>query len=187
MSDINEKYSDEVEKLLEVGKEKEYLSYDDINLLLPPDLNSADDIEAILNVIEAEGILISDTDEKSIEIASGMLDSVHREIEDEGTSIPGNHLVFTGISAGTADPPPREIKGDHTHQITNSFLSKLIPVDQREWILGDMEEEYDIGFDANGTFRAKLWYYSQALSTVRLYMNRLKLIALLRKVLKLGS
>ena len=70
MSDINEKYSDEVEKLLEVGKEKEYLTYDDINRLLPPDLNSADDIEAILDVIGAEGISISDSDEKFIEVAS---------------------------------------------------------------------------------------------------------------------
>jgi RNA polymerase primary sigma factor len=70
LSDISEKYSDEVEKLLEVGKEKEYLTYDDINRLLPPDMNSADDIEAIFDVIGAEGISISDTDEKFIEAAA---------------------------------------------------------------------------------------------------------------------
>ncbi|HSB08866.1 MAG TPA: RNA polymerase sigma factor RpoD [Blastocatellia bacterium] len=70
MSDINEKYPDEVEKLLEVGKEKEYLTYDDINRLLPQDMNSADEIEAILDVIGAEGISISDTDEKFIEAAA---------------------------------------------------------------------------------------------------------------------
>ena len=64
MSEINEKYSGEVEKLLEVGKEKEYLTFDDINRLLPPDMNSADEIEAILDVIGAEGILISDTDQR---------------------------------------------------------------------------------------------------------------------------
>jgi len=70
LSDINEKYSDDVEKLLEVGKEKEYLTYDDINRLLPPDMNSAEEIEAILDVIGAEGISISDTDEKFIEAAA---------------------------------------------------------------------------------------------------------------------
>jgi RNA polymerase primary sigma factor len=70
LSDINEKYSDELVKLLEVGKEKDYLTYDDINRLLPPDMNSADDIEAILDVIGAEGISISDTDEKFIEAAA---------------------------------------------------------------------------------------------------------------------
>ena len=75
MSDINEKYSDEVEKLLEVGKEKEYLTYDDINRLLPPDMNSADEIEAILDVIGAEGISISDSDEKFIEAAASAIGS----------------------------------------------------------------------------------------------------------------
>src|SRR5512132_4278802 len=68
---INEKYSDEVEKLLEMGKEKEYLTFDDINRLLPPELNSADDIEAIFDVIGAEGISISENDEKFIEVAAG--------------------------------------------------------------------------------------------------------------------
>ncbi|MFL6215293.1 MAG: RNA polymerase sigma factor RpoD [Blastocatellia bacterium] len=71
MSDLNEKYSDEVEKLLEMGKEKEYLTFDDINRLLPPELNSADDIEAIFDVIGAEGISISENDEKFIEVAAG--------------------------------------------------------------------------------------------------------------------
>ncbi|HMG37090.1 MAG TPA: RNA polymerase sigma factor RpoD [Blastocatellia bacterium] len=60
-----------MEKLLEVGKEKEYLTYDDINRLLPPEMNSADDIEAIFEVIGAEGISISDSDEKFIEAAAG--------------------------------------------------------------------------------------------------------------------
>ena len=70
LSEINDKYSDELVKLLEVGKEKDYLTYDDINRLLPPDMNSADDIEAILDVIGAEGISISDSDEKFIEAAA---------------------------------------------------------------------------------------------------------------------
>jgi RNA polymerase primary sigma factor len=82
VSEINEKYSDEVEKLLEVGKEKEYLTYDDINRLLPPDLNSADDIEAILDVIGAEGISISDSDEKFIEVASVVVGNGNGKLED---------------------------------------------------------------------------------------------------------
>jgi RNA polymerase primary sigma factor len=82
VSEINEKYSDEVEKLLEVGKEKEYLTYDDINRLLPPDLNSADDIEAILDVIGAEGISISDSDEKFIEVAAVVVSNGDGKIED---------------------------------------------------------------------------------------------------------
>jgi RNA polymerase primary sigma factor len=82
LSEINEKYSDEVEKLLEVGKEKEYLTYDDINRLLPPDMNSADEIEAILDVIGAEGISISDTDEKFIEAAAAAVVNGDGKVED---------------------------------------------------------------------------------------------------------
>ena len=88
MSEIGEKYPDELEKLLEVGKEKEYLTFDDLNRLLPPDLNSADDIEAILDVIGSEGIPISDTDEKFIEAAAavevdlerGLVESIDEEL-----------------------------------------------------------------------------------------------------------
>lgn len=83
MSEINEKYQDELEKLLEVGKEKEYLTFDDINRLLPPDMNSADEIEAILDVIGAEGISISDSDEKFIEAAASAAGTADKKIEDE--------------------------------------------------------------------------------------------------------
>ncbi|MEW6129270.1 MAG: RNA polymerase sigma factor RpoD [Acidobacteriota bacterium] len=70
MSEANEKYSDEVEKLLELGKEKEFLTLDDINRLLPINISSADDIEAIFDALGAEGISISDTEEKFIEVVS---------------------------------------------------------------------------------------------------------------------
>ncbi|HXG93175.1 MAG TPA: RNA polymerase sigma factor RpoD [Blastocatellia bacterium] len=82
MSEINEKYADEVEKLLEVGKEKEYLTFDDINRLLPPDMNSAEDIEAIFDAIGAEGISISDSDEKFIEAAAAAVGNGDGKIED---------------------------------------------------------------------------------------------------------
>ena len=82
MSEINTKYHDEVEKLLEVGKEKEYLTYDDINRLLPADMNSADEIEAIFDVIGAEGISISDSDEKFIETAAGVMGDSDDKVDD---------------------------------------------------------------------------------------------------------
>jgi len=82
LSEINTKYHDEVEKLLEVGKEKEYLTYDDINRLLPADMNSADEIEAIFDVIGAEGISISDSDEKFIETAAGAIGDSDDKVDD---------------------------------------------------------------------------------------------------------
>ncbi len=81
---INEKYSDEVEKLLEVGKEKEYLTYDDINRLLPPEVSSADEIEAILDVIGAEGIQISESDEKFLKDSGDEIEKESGDGEDRG-------------------------------------------------------------------------------------------------------
>src|ERR1044071_2075838 len=103
VSELNEKYSDEVEKLLEMGKEKEYLTFDDINRLLPPELNSADDIEAIFDVIGAEGISISENDEKFLDVAAttdnngdGKMDGVIEEEIDLD--------LTTGILDKTNDP-----------------------------------------------------------------------------------
>ena len=80
---IEDKYQDEVEKLLEVGKEKEFLSYDDINEMLPPDVNSADDIEALFEKISSEGISIGESDEKFLSPDSDkkMDDSEGEEVE----------------------------------------------------------------------------------------------------------
>jgi RNA polymerase primary sigma factor len=90
---INEKYSDEVEKLLEVGKEKEYLTYDDINRLLPPEVSSADEIEAILDAIGAEGIHISESDEKFLKDPG---DDMEKDVD-------GNEDFELDFSAGTLD------------------------------------------------------------------------------------
>jgi hypothetical protein len=187
MSDLNEKYSDEIEKLLEVGKEKEYLTYDDINRLLPPDLNSADEIEAILDVIGAEGISIAVSDENYIEAAPDMPDPIHQEIEGEDISILENQVVFTDIGAGTVDLSQWIIKREHTPRVADYFLSKLVPADQRESILGDMEEEYSVRSQNDGVPKAKLWYYFQAFSTIRLYVRQLKPIVLLQEMLKRRS
>ncbi len=70
MSEISEKYTDELGRLLEAGKEKEFLTYDDINRLLPPDMTSAEEIEALFDVLGSEGISITDGDEKFIEAAA---------------------------------------------------------------------------------------------------------------------
>jgi RNA polymerase primary sigma factor len=103
LSEINEKYQDEVEKLLEVGKEKEYLTYDDINRLLPPEMNSADDIEAIFDVIGAEGISISESDEKFIEAAAAAVDGLDGK-GDEPTDEELDLDLTPGSSDKTNDP-----------------------------------------------------------------------------------
>ncbi len=77
---MEEKYTDDVEKLLEMGKDKAFLSYDDINNELPEGLVSPDDIEDIFASLGAEGISIGDSDEKFLENAA--ISGSDKKIED---------------------------------------------------------------------------------------------------------
>ncbi len=67
---IDEKYTDDVQKLLDMGKDKAFLTYDDINQELPEGLVSPDDIEDIFASLEAGGIAIGDSEEKFLETAA---------------------------------------------------------------------------------------------------------------------
>lgn len=62
---LNEKYRDELQRLLDLGREKSYLTFDDINRELPDDVVSPEDIEAILETIDSAGIPVGDPGEVS--------------------------------------------------------------------------------------------------------------------------
>jgi RNA polymerase primary sigma factor len=47
---------DEIKKLIDTGKEKGYLTYNEVNDLLPHDIHSPDDIEDLLTTIGTQGI-----------------------------------------------------------------------------------------------------------------------------------
>lgn len=104
MSEIDEKYHDDLERLLEVGKEKEYLTYDDINRLLPADMTSAEEIEALFDMLGSEGISISDTDEKFIEVAAEVIDGGEGKLEDKLDEM---DLDLTPGSADKTNDPVR--------------------------------------------------------------------------------
>ncbi|HEX3942233.1 MAG TPA: RNA polymerase sigma factor RpoD [Acidobacteriaceae bacterium] len=53
---IEDKYEEDIQKLIEVGKEKGYLTYNEVNDLLPGDLNSPDDLDDLLTTIGTQGI-----------------------------------------------------------------------------------------------------------------------------------
>src|SRR5262252_6902785 len=55
-----------------MGKEKAFLTYDDINQELPEGLVSPDDIEDIFATLSGEGIAISDSEEKFLETAAAV-------------------------------------------------------------------------------------------------------------------
>ncbi len=82
---LDEKYTDDVQKLLDMGKEKAFLTYDDINQELPEGLVSPDDIEDIFATLSGEGITISDSEEKFLETAAavGAADKKYEEAQEE--------------------------------------------------------------------------------------------------------
>jgi RNA polymerase primary sigma factor len=58
---IEEKY-DEVRHLINVGKEKGYLLYDEVNELLPSEITSSEDLDDLFNAFGSAGIEVVDSD-----------------------------------------------------------------------------------------------------------------------------
>ncbi len=52
----DEKYEDDIQNIIEVGKEKGYLTYGEVNDLIPGDMTSADDLDDLLTTIGTQGI-----------------------------------------------------------------------------------------------------------------------------------
>ena len=99
---IDEKYTEDVQKLLDMGKEKTFLTYEEINNELPESVISPDDIEDIFATLGAEGIAIGDTDEKFLESA-GAAAGTEKKLED----IPEEELeldLTPGLLDKTNDP-----------------------------------------------------------------------------------
>ncbi len=53
--------SDQVNKLISLGKEKGYLLYDEVNELLPSDVHSAEDLDELLSMFDNAGIEVLDS------------------------------------------------------------------------------------------------------------------------------
>ncbi len=53
---IEDKYEEELDKLIETGKEKGYLTYGEVNDLLPGDIHSTDDLDDLITTIGTQGI-----------------------------------------------------------------------------------------------------------------------------------
>ena len=60
---IEEKY-DEVRQLINIGKEKGYLLYDEVNELLPSEITSSEELDDLLNTFGSAGIEVIDSDQK---------------------------------------------------------------------------------------------------------------------------
>ena len=51
-----EKYEDDIDKLIDTGKEKGYLTYGEVNDLLPGDITSPDELDDLMTTINTQGI-----------------------------------------------------------------------------------------------------------------------------------
>ena len=91
---MQEKDRDDVmERLLELGGDKKYLTFDDLNRELPDNVVSPEDIEDVLQKLEGSNIQVADSDERLIEQAAAV--AVEEE-EAEGD-------VELDLSAGTLE------------------------------------------------------------------------------------
>ena len=56
MAEEIDKYEDDIDKLIDTGKEKGYLTFGEVNDLLPGDLTTPDDLDDLLTTINTQGI-----------------------------------------------------------------------------------------------------------------------------------
>jgi RNA polymerase primary sigma factor len=99
---IEEKY-DQVRHLINMGKERGYLLYDEVNDILPPEIHSSEEIDDLLSTFERYGIDIYD----DISSAKAAHAGVEAEIVDvkEESSEQENELDLTpGALEKTNDP-----------------------------------------------------------------------------------
>ncbi len=57
---IEDRFEEDIQKLIDTGKEKGYLTYNEVNDLIPGDLHSPDDLDDLITTIGTQGIDISE-------------------------------------------------------------------------------------------------------------------------------
>jgi len=91
---IEDKERDDVmERLLELGGDKKYLTFDDLNRELPDNVVSPDDIEDVLQKLEGSNIPVGDSDERLLDQAAAV--ATEEEDSDEDVEL--------DLSAGALD------------------------------------------------------------------------------------
>src|SRR5947209_10682425 len=98
---LEEKY-DEVQKLIDIGKEKGYLLYDEVSDLLPPEISSsAEDLDDLFSAFGTAGIEVIDTDDQNF----APLDKIPSEKKFDGDQPEDMELDLTpGALEKTNDP-----------------------------------------------------------------------------------
>jgi RNA polymerase primary sigma factor len=98
---IEDKDRDDVmERLLELGGDKKYLTFDDLNRELPDNVVSPDDIEDVLQKLEGSNIPVADSDERLLEQAAATVSEDDEEVLDEDIELD----LSAGALEKTNDP-----------------------------------------------------------------------------------
>jgi RNA polymerase primary sigma factor len=98
---MEEKDRDDVmQRLLELGGDKKYLTFDDLNRELPDNVVSPDDIEDVLQKLEGSNIQVADSDERLIEQAAAIVTDDEDEELDEDLELD----LSAGALEKTNDP-----------------------------------------------------------------------------------
>ena len=82
MSTEEKDRDDVMERLLELGGDKKYLTFDDLNRELPDNVVSPDDIEDVLQKLEGSNIPVADSDERLLEQAATVVTDEEELDED---------------------------------------------------------------------------------------------------------
>src|SRR5205085_3311710 len=87
---------DVMQRLLELGGDKKFLTFDDLNRELPDNIVSPDDIEDVLQKLEGSNITVTDSDERLIEQAAAAVasDEIDEVLEED---------IELDLSAGALD------------------------------------------------------------------------------------
>jgi RNA polymerase primary sigma factor len=98
---IDDKDRDDVmERLLELGGDKKYLTFDDLNRELPDNVVSPDDIEDVLQKLEGSNIPVADSDERLLEQAAVIVPDDDDEALDDDVELD----LSAGALEKTNDP-----------------------------------------------------------------------------------
>jgi RNA polymerase primary sigma factor len=57
---MEEKFGDDIKDLIDTGKDKGYLTYGEVNDMVPEDMNSAEDLDDLITTIDTQGIALGD-------------------------------------------------------------------------------------------------------------------------------
>ena len=74
---------DVMERLLELGGDKKYLTFDDLNRELPDNVVSPDEIEDVLQKLEGSNIPVADSDERLLEQATAVVVDEDEETDED--------------------------------------------------------------------------------------------------------